>query len=551
MTNVEPNDRRSDAPKPDSSTIAAVQAQLELILAHKLFSETTRMKRFLKYIVDETLAGRSRRLKGYSIGLEVFDRPDSFDPQLDTIVRVQAGQLRRRLDRYYAGNGKEDAVRIMVPKGHYIPLFEIRGSAGDTAGLTVSGESRTGDIVRMRAAALQKPVGPQIVVTDLESIGGSADDIAFARGLTAEIMNALTHFRYLSVVYSGDSRAVDTARPHNPEPEFGFVLKGSVRRVDNVVRVTARLIDVQTGAHVFSRRYDRDYTLDSLLELHEDISSYIAAAVGAPYGVVNRVTRARAASKAMTLANYEAILNFYAFVRCGNPDNYEAIFNQLSAVTRRHPEYSAGWAALSLLDSFQASQNPQVTDRAAVFARALNHAKKAVEIDSHDSLAFLALFSVQFHLGDIEGYEIAAASALKLNPNDDHLLGFYGVTLACLGETEAALDFMTKALEHNLNPPDWYKFPLFIQMLRAGAYADLVSTVSERLDRDFVWGQALIKSALGRLEDTDALNQLLKDSPELTAQSTPVLTQMLPHWNIESAVRDNLIGGWVKADQLI
>ena len=103
-----------------------VAEQLERLLASKLFRDTTRMKRFLRYVTEEVLGGRGKRLKGYTIGIEVFDRADDFDPQADTIVRVQAGQLRRRLDLYYAGEGVEDPVRITVPKGRYAPCFEFR-----------------------------------------------------------------------------------------------------------------------------------------------------------------------------------------------------------------------------------------------------------------------------------------------------------------------------------------------------------------------------------------------------------------------------------------
>lgn len=101
----------------DPEVKTVVLENLEKICNDKLFKDTTRMKRFLSYVVKETLAERQGRLKGYAIGLEVFDRPEDFDPQADTIVRVQAGQLRRRLDLYYAGSGRSDPVRIIIPKG--------------------------------------------------------------------------------------------------------------------------------------------------------------------------------------------------------------------------------------------------------------------------------------------------------------------------------------------------------------------------------------------------------------------------------------------------
>ena len=102
-----------------------VESQLKLILESKQFAKSARLRRFLRYLVDQALAGNDRALKGYSIGLDVFDRPDDFDPTVDTIVRVHAGKLRSRLDLYYATEGANDALRILVPKGSYVPVFQV------------------------------------------------------------------------------------------------------------------------------------------------------------------------------------------------------------------------------------------------------------------------------------------------------------------------------------------------------------------------------------------------------------------------------------------
>lgn len=85
--------------------------------------------RFLRYVVEETLAARADGIKEYTLGLEVFERGEQFDPRADPIVRVQARNLRARLERYYAGPGVNDPVRIEVPKRTYVPVFEQRGRA--------------------------------------------------------------------------------------------------------------------------------------------------------------------------------------------------------------------------------------------------------------------------------------------------------------------------------------------------------------------------------------------------------------------------------------
>ena len=77
-----------------------IQAQLERILNSSTFREAGRLKRFLQFIVEEALGGRADQLKEYVVGVQVFDKKDSFDPRTDPIVRVQARRLRAMLERY-------------------------------------------------------------------------------------------------------------------------------------------------------------------------------------------------------------------------------------------------------------------------------------------------------------------------------------------------------------------------------------------------------------------------------------------------------------------
>ncbi|HWG58820.1 MAG TPA: tetratricopeptide repeat protein, partial [Candidatus Acidoferrales bacterium] len=79
---------------------------------------------FLEFVVEESLAGRQHRLKEYVIGIEVFGRVDSFDPRVDSIVRVEARRLRGKLQEYYAAEGINDRIRIKLRKGSYVPLVE-------------------------------------------------------------------------------------------------------------------------------------------------------------------------------------------------------------------------------------------------------------------------------------------------------------------------------------------------------------------------------------------------------------------------------------------
>ena len=82
--------------------------------------------RLLRYLIEESLSGREERLKGYSIGVDVFNKPKDFDPEMDPIVRIHAGRLRRMLRLYFLETGINDRIRIEIPKGKYIPKYTVR-----------------------------------------------------------------------------------------------------------------------------------------------------------------------------------------------------------------------------------------------------------------------------------------------------------------------------------------------------------------------------------------------------------------------------------------
>lgn len=102
---------------------ASVRHHLASLLASPHFDAGSRSRDFLRYVVDEALASRGPALNQAAVAISVFGRDASFDPVLDPIVRVQAGRLRRSLERYYLLCGDSQPLRIELPKGSYAPLF--------------------------------------------------------------------------------------------------------------------------------------------------------------------------------------------------------------------------------------------------------------------------------------------------------------------------------------------------------------------------------------------------------------------------------------------
>jgi serine/threonine-protein kinase len=223
------------APEPDGDKTAA--GQRDRILGSVTFRQVDRLKRFLRFIVSEALAGRGNQLKEYVIGVQVFDKDSSFDPRADPIVRVQARRLRARLERYYREEGGGDALVIELPKGGYAPVFKDRGATvpgRPSMSATLAGQNT----IAVQALADQSP----------------AQDLAyFCDGLRQEIIHCLAKLEALRVLAVQPGTAAAAA---GVAQQAAMVLSGGVRKSGERVRVTVHLIDTATASYLWSESVD-------------------------------------------------------------------------------------------------------------------------------------------------------------------------------------------------------------------------------------------------------------------------------------------------------
>src|SRR5688572_7072266 len=128
---------------PSNSSIdrVLVLRVLDRITASTVFQGAGRSGHLLRFLVERTLAGEGGQLKEFTLGAEALGRGHSFDPRTDAIVRVEVSRLRRRLDHYYANEGAADAVRITIPKGAYVPLFNTPPAGADPPAVSVERHS--------------------------------------------------------------------------------------------------------------------------------------------------------------------------------------------------------------------------------------------------------------------------------------------------------------------------------------------------------------------------------------------------------------------------
>ena len=136
----------------------AERAELQAVLESHLFARSPALTHLLSYLCEKTFAGESAQIKEYSVGLEVFDRRDSFDQDTDSIVRVQANRLRKRLREFYGTEGATHPVRITIPVGQYIPVFKTMSDVG-TAAAVEPADDATGPGSGRGALAAQQATG--------------------------------------------------------------------------------------------------------------------------------------------------------------------------------------------------------------------------------------------------------------------------------------------------------------------------------------------------------------------------------------------------------
>ncbi|MGC2404551.1 MAG: hypothetical protein WA510_32470, partial [Acidobacteriaceae bacterium] len=115
-----------------------VRAELDRLLQSTLFLQSDRLGRFLRFAIENALAGNTDLLKEYVIGTEVYDRKPPYHPSQDSIVRTEARRLRAKLKEYYESEGKQNPVFIYFRPGTYVPLFRRNETL---AGLNSNGSS--------------------------------------------------------------------------------------------------------------------------------------------------------------------------------------------------------------------------------------------------------------------------------------------------------------------------------------------------------------------------------------------------------------------------
>ena len=552
-----------------------IHAQLERILASPDFPASARRKSLLRFLVAETLDGRAGQLKGFTIGVAVFGRDETFDPHADPVVRLEARRLRRDLDSYYATAGGSDAVRIAIPKGAYVPHFEMQGGgdasepppalsgdpeipAAESGGGALPEVPRSdpvgGRATRYRIVATvaviailvaaaagwlwsrpgheraetvsagQQHRGATVIVLPFQALSTDPNDGFLAVGLSEQLIANLMRFAGLRL-YSADvsleqsptANVVELAR----HLDVAYVVKGSVLSGHGMVQIGVRLIDAKTGEVLWTNTYNPPLTPDNLLGVQNDVAARIATDLGEPYGVVSEMTVDRIASATpRTMVAYRCVLRAYSYRRTFAQELYAPIRACLSEAVRLDPGDAEAWALLGWvrLDAARFGYTPEA-DRATEMTQAYAAAQRAVDLAPRGLVGLQALSAITYYRGEYDRSEQLQRQALALNPNDPGIMAQLGWRLAMRGRWDEGLAQLTRAIDRSIDPPPWYFFSSAVHDYLVGDHAKALAAAEKAKRGEFGIGWLLVainEAALGNHDEAArALGEMAARSPAL------------------------------------
>jgi adenylate cyclase len=492
---------------------SAIREQLDRVLHSPQFQKSRRRRQFLEYIVNETLAGRSDRLTGYNVALDVFGRPDTFDPVVDPVVRVEAARLRDKLREYYTADGQRDPIHIDLPKGTYTPQIELRH------------EDR---IARQKTPPTQEVSStvPSVAVLSFDDLSADQKLGYVGDGVAEDIITALSRFPDLRVVARGSSfaykgKAVDMRRVGR-ELGVGYVLEGSVRKEGDRLRIVAQLIDTKNGEHIWADRFDRSRA--DPWALQDEVTGMIVSALTGEKGALKQAQHLRAWGKgATTLEEYDYYLRGHDQLMKYTKEGIERsgeIWRDGLAKFPRSPllKVKLGWHHMIRAYRFVSDDPPTDFRKAGELARqvlAIEHLSPQVA-----RLANWLMSYVLVQERDFDGAFAAANKTVALAPYDMFVLSRLMMVLVQVGRPDQALQWADQVAARDPALGWSYNYGKGWAHSLLGQFGEAIEALIQTEFNDAHLLLAIAYVRLGRMADARAeVGKMMKINPAITLQT--------------------------------
>jgi adenylate cyclase len=518
-----------------------VRAELERVLSSPEFAGSDRHRCFLSYIVNETLAGRAGRLKAYNIATAAFNRSPDFDPQQDSIVRIEAGRLRRALEHFYLTDGRDHEIQIVVPKGGYVPHFRAAGDA-------LPGEPPEPQ------GSLSRPEhrrAPRIFVTLLDQEGENGAMPDFAKGFTRQLIVGLTRFGSVHVYGAETSEiyghSLLTDQPRSPLA-VDFVLSGAVTHWEGSFAVELLLKDTRSLRYIWTERFARSLTANNIYLLRDEVASIVAQRLAQPYGVIFSQALDDAGNSPETLDGYHAIIEFYQYVRNFRKDRLETARRRLEQAIEQDPSFCEGYACLSQLYSqyarFMSSTTPETRQYTE---RAMRLAQQALLLSPNSSNAHHALALALWFAGEpklsLESYEAARV----LNPADTDLMADMGLRCCLLMDWETGVPLIEESYRRNPGQSSTYRIGLVLYHFTEGQYEEALRQAQILNAPDVLYDALAIAVCAERAGRHDEARQAIERIEQIDANYAERVTFDLAARNLHPALAQDLIAALSEA----
>lgn len=369
---------------------------------------------------------------------------------------------------------------------------------------------------------LPLPDKPSIAVLAFENMSGDPEQEYFSDGITEDIITELSRFRELFVIARNSSFSYKgkAVRVQDIATDLGvrYILEGSVRAAGDRIRISAQLVDAETGHHIWSERYDRE--MPDLFALQDEIAQTVAGTVA---GRLKVTAEDRAERKPIeSLEAYDYALRAQSIIADSKENNLRArqVYEKAIELDPTCITAYVGLARNYIIESFNHWWDP--AERPLDHAR--EYAAKAVSLDNTDSKAQLILGSVYVQREEYEEARVHLERALHLNPNDADAFALTGWHRDSVGKPDEAIDCYLTAMRLNPYYPAWYPWKLGDAYYGKRQYDKALIPLTEALNRSPKLKRPRLTLAatyaqLDRVEEAGReVQKLLTDHPDASIE---------------------------------
>lgn len=492
-------------------TAKQILAQTDKILQATTFARSNRSRKLLQYLIDQTLAGNAKRLKQYSIATDALGRGSDFDPDTDPIVRLEASKLRRALDDYYLRSDSCDAIRISVPKGSYVPTFELIDEKADSTAVPLA---PTTPASFKTALSVQR-----LLILPFQVQVKSDASQALIEGVFEQLNVELARYSEISLVSEPQCEAANDPVGSGNKAHARFVISGGVRQNGEQIRITVRLHDTRANSIIWMDCFDFDATTQLSLQAEEAIAQRIAGAVADYYGIISHTLSLQSVYSAAEPWNLQDTIQRHRYLaRTLTERVYRIARADLEQGMTQAAFHPMIWAALGHTIFY--GNVLGFDDEKGWMTTVYRHAQRSFELDHRCALGHVVMALHGLYQRELDDVIETCKRIEQDNPHAPSTQLSAGFFRALAGDWDHGIAMLNSALSVLLHPPGWAYRVTFLNHYRRKNYTEALYEIDKyHAPENFT--PSLLRAAalaqLGRIEEASiSAAEVMRICPQFT-----------------------------------